>query len=47
MTTTTRGLRARLAGGGRATVQPRLDHRGELQCPRNFVIRGNLCVSLW
>ena len=33
--------------GGRATVQPRLDHRGELQCPRNFVIHGNLCVSLW
>jgi hypothetical protein len=32
---------------GRATVQPRLDYRGELQCPRNFIIRGNLCVSLW
>jgi hypothetical protein len=32
---------------GRATVQPRLDYRGELVCPRNFVIRGNLCVSLW
>jgi hypothetical protein len=32
---------------GRATVEPRLDYRGELQCPRNFVIRGNLCVSLW
>jgi hypothetical protein len=32
---------------GRATVQPRLDYRGELVCPRNFVVRGNLCVSLW
>lgn len=32
---------------GRASVEPRLDYRGELVCPRNFVIRGNLCVSLW
>jgi hypothetical protein len=32
---------------GRLSVQPRLDYRGELQCPRNFVIRGNRCVSLW
>jgi hypothetical protein len=32
---------------GRATVAPRLDYRGELVCPRNFVVRGNLCVSLW
>jgi len=33
--------------GGRTTLQPRLDYRGELVCPRNFVIQGNLCVSLW
>jgi hypothetical protein len=33
--------------GGRAAVQPRLDYRGELVCPRNFVLHGNLCVSLW
>jgi hypothetical protein len=32
---------------GRASVQPRLDYRGELKCPRNFVIKDNLCVSLW
>jgi hypothetical protein len=32
---------------GGQTIQPRLDYRGELQCPRNFVIQGNLCVSLW
>jgi hypothetical protein len=36
-----------LDDGGRAAVQPRLDYRGELQCPRNFVVHGNLCVSLW
>lgn len=34
-------------GGGRATVYPRLDYRGELVCPRNFIIRGSVCVSLW
>jgi hypothetical protein len=33
--------------GGRAAVQPRLDYRGELVCPRNYVIQGNLCASLW
>lgn len=33
--------------GGRATIHPRLDYRGELVCPRNFIIRDNLCVSLW
>jgi hypothetical protein len=32
---------------GRMSVQPRLDYRGELQCPRSFVVRGNRCVSLW
>ena len=32
---------------GRATVEPRLDYRGELVCPRNYVIRGNVCVTLW
>lgn len=32
---------------GRAILEPRLDYRGELVCPRNFVIRGNFCVSLW
>jgi hypothetical protein len=36
-----------LDDGGRAAVQPRLDYRGELQCPRNFVVHANLCVSLW
>ena len=32
---------------GRASVEPRLDYRGELVCPRNFIIRGNRCASLW
>ena len=32
---------------GRTNVQPRLDYRGELKCPRNYVVRGGLCVSLW
>ena len=34
-------------GGGRAAVQPRLNYRGEWQCPSNYVIRGGLCVSLY
>ena len=34
-------------GGGRAAVQPRLNYRGEWQCPSNYVIRGNLCVSIY
>jgi hypothetical protein len=32
--------------GGRA-VPPVLNYRGELQCPSNFVLRRNLCVSLY
>jgi hypothetical protein len=34
-------------GGGRGAVQPRLNYRGEWQCPSNYVIRGGLCVSLY
>lgn len=32
---------------GRGAVQPRVNWRGELQCPSNYVIRGGLCVSLY
>src|SRR5512139_2940001 len=34
-------------GGGRAAVRPRINYRGELQCPSNYVIRGGLCVSIY
>lgn len=32
---------------GRGAVQPRVNYRGEMQCPSNYVIRGGLCVSLY
>jgi hypothetical protein len=33
-------------GRGRA-VQPRVNYRGELQCPSNYVIHGGACVSIY
>jgi len=32
---------------GRGVVEPRLNYRGELQCPSNFVIRNGVCVSIY
>jgi hypothetical protein len=34
-------------GGGGGAVQPRVNYRGELQCPSNYVIRGGMCVSIY
>ena len=33
--------------GGREAVEPRINYRGEPQCPSNFVIRGGMCVSIY
>ena len=31
---------------GRA-VPPRINYRGEVQCPSNYVVRGGACVSIY
>lgn len=31
----------------RGALPPRMNYRGELQCPSNYVIRGGACVSLY
>jgi hypothetical protein len=31
----------------RQAVPPRINYRGEQQCPSNYVIRGGACVSLY
>jgi hypothetical protein len=28
-------------------IAPRMNRRGEMQCPSNYVIRGGVCVSLY
>ena len=33
--------------GDRRALPPRVNYRGELQCPSNYVIRGGACVSLY
>jgi hypothetical protein len=32
---------------GRHVVEPRVNRRGELQCPSNYVIRRGMCVSVY
>ena len=33
--------------GRKDTVEPRINYRGQLQCPSNYVIRGGTCVSIY
>lgn len=33
--------------GRGGAVQPRINYRGELQCPSNYVIRRGVCVSIY
>ena len=34
-------------GSGPDVVQPRVNYRGELACPSNYIIRRGMCVSIY
>jgi hypothetical protein len=34
-------------GYGGGAVQPRMNYRGEPQCPSNYIIRRGVCVSIY